>query len=133
MEELLNAAREAQRDYDSVLNQVTRNTAQGEADFTRYMRGVNRQTAGSAQDTNSALAQLGMDMSPAAQGFNQYTGAEGGRQIAGARANLAKVLANLREQRGQAEAVKLRRLREIDAATAKGRARRTVSRIDSFM
>ena len=98
-----------------------------------YMRGVNRQTAGSAQDTNSALAQLGMDMSPAAQGFNQYTGAEGGRKIAGARANLAKVLANLREQRGQAEAVKLRRLQEIDAATAKGRARRTVSRIDSFI
>lgn len=129
MQQLLEASREAQRQYDETINQLGRTTAETERDFFDYMRGVNRQVAGGRQNVASQLAQLGMDTSPATQAYAEYLGAQGQRQIAGGRAKVADVLAQLRGQRGTAEAEKLRRMREIDMAMRNARARRTVDRI----
>lgn len=128
MQELLEASRDAQRQYDEIINQIGRTTAETERDFFDYTRGVNRQVAGGRQNVASQLAQLGMDTSPATQAYAEYLGAQGQRQIAGGRANVAKILADLRGQRGTAEANKLRRLRELDMAMRNARARRTVNR-----
>lgn len=129
MQELLEASRDAQRQYDEIINQIGRTTAETERDFFDYTRGVNRQVAGGRQNVASQLAQLGMDTSPATQAYADYLGAQGQRQIAGGRANVAKILADLRGQRGTAEANKLRRLRELDMAMRNARARRTVNRV----
>lgn len=129
MQELLEASREAQRQYDEIINQIGRTTAETERDFFDYTRGVNRQVAGGRQNVASQLAQLGMDTSPATQAYAEYLGAQGQRQIAGGRAKVADILADLRGQRGTAEANKLRRLRELDMAMRNARARRTVNRV----
>lgn len=128
MQELLEASRQAQREYDEILNRIGRTTAETERELFDYIRGVNRQVAGGRQTTASQLAQLGLDTSPATQAYADYLGAAGQRQIAGGRANVAKILSGLREERGAAEADKLRRLREIDMAMRGARARRTVDR-----
>jgi hypothetical protein len=128
MQELLEASRDAQREYDEIINQIGRTTAETERDFFDYTRGVGRQVAGGRQNVASQLAQLGMDTSPAPQAYADYLGAQGQRQIAGGRANVAKILADLRGQRGTAESNKLRRLRELDMAMQNARARRTVNR-----
>lgn len=129
MQELLEASRDAQRQYDEIINQMGRTTAETERDFFDYTRGVNRQVAGGRQNVASQLAQLGMDTSPATQAYADYLGAQGQRQIASGRANVAKILADLRGQRGTAEANKLRRMREIDMAMRNARARRTTDRV----
>lgn len=126
MQQLLEASRQAQREYDEILNRIGRTTAETERELFDYIRGVNRQVAGGRQTTASQLAQLGMETSPATQAYAEYLGAQGQRQIAGGRANVAKILSDLREERGAAEAEKLRRMRELDVAMRNARARRTV-------
>ena len=89
MQDLLEASRQAQRDYDATLNRIGRTTSETERDLFDYIRGVNRQVAGGRQNTASQLAQLGLDTSPAPQAYADYLGAAGQRQIAGGRANVA--------------------------------------------
>lgn len=132
MEELLQAARDEERRYQEVLNQIGRTTSEKERAFFDLQRGVGREVAGGRQTTSSALAQLGMDTSPATSAYSEYLGATGQRRIAQGRADLAEILADLRQQRGTAEARKLAALREIDKATRRARVQNTMRQAGNY-
>jgi hypothetical protein len=132
MEELLQAARDEERRYQEVLNQIGRTTSEKERAFFDLQRGVGREVAGGRQTTSSALAQLGLDTSPAPAAYSEYLGATGQRRIAQGRADLAEILADLRQQRGTAEARKLAALREIDKATRRARVQNTMRQAGNY-
>lgn len=131
-EDLLNAARAAERGYEETINRIGRDTAATERSLYDYIRGTGRQVAGGRQDVSSALAQLGLDTSPAAGAYADYLSSAGQGRIAGERGRVADVLAGLSEERRRAEALKLQQLADLERQRIARQARATVGRAANF-
>lgn len=131
-ESLLIAAREAERGYQEAINRVGRDTAKEERSLYDYVRGVGREVAGERQDISSALAQLGMDTSPASGAYADYLAASGQGRVAARRGQSASLLQGLVEERRQAEALRAQQLADLERQRINRQARASVGRAANF-
>lgn len=131
-ESLLLAAREAERGYQEAINKVGRDTAKEERSLYDYVRGVGREVAGERQDVSSALAQLGMDTSPASGAYADYLAASGQGRVAARRGQSASLLQGLVEERRQAEALRAQQLADLERQRINRQARASVGRAANF-
>jgi hypothetical protein len=128
----MNAAREAERGYQETINRIGRDTATQERSLYDYIRGTGRQVAGGRQDVSSALAQLGMDTSPAAGAYADYLSSAGQGKVASERGRVADVLTGLTEERRRAEALKVQQMADLERQRVARQARATVGRAANF-
>lgn len=131
-EDLLSAAREAERGYQESINRVGRDTSTEERNLYDYVRGVGREVSGERQDISSALAQLGMDTSPASGAYADYLAASGQGRVAARRGQSASLLQGLAEERRQAEVLRTQRLADLERQRVNRQARASVGRAANF-
>jgi len=132
-EDLMRAAREAERGYAETINRIGRDTATEERSLYDYIRGVGRGVAGGRQDVSSALAQMGLDTSPAAGAYADYLAAAGQGRVAARRGQSAGLLQGLVEDRRRAEALKTQQLADLERQRINRQARASVGRAANFV
>lgn len=132
-EDLLSAAREAERGYQEAINRIGRDTSTEERSLYDYVRGVGREVSGERQDVSSALAQLGMDTSPASGAYADYLAASGQGRVAARRGQSASLLQGLVEDRRQAEALRTQQLADLERQRINRQARASVGRAANFI
>jgi hypothetical protein len=131
-EDLLSAARAAERGYQEAINRIGRDTSTEERSLYDYVRGVGREVSGERQDVSSALAQLGMDTSPASGAYADYLAASGQGRVAARRGQSAGLLQGLVEDRRQAEALRTQQLADLERQRINRQARASVGRAANF-